>query len=73
MDVKTAFLNENLDEEVFIDQLESFMVERKEYIMYKLKRSIYGLKQASNNGIVSLMITSHLLVLKKKSLVDVYT
>ena len=40
MDVKTTFLNENLDEE-------GFMVEGNEHMVCKLKRSIYGLKQAS--------------------------
>ncbi|KAL0550167.1 hypothetical protein IC582_014670 [Cucumis melo] len=47
MDVKTAFLNGNLDEEVFMDQPEGFMVEGKEHMVCRLKRSIYGLKQAS--------------------------
>ena len=48
MNVKNCFSkNENLDEEVFMDQLESFMVEGKEHMMCKLKWSIYGLKQAS--------------------------
>ncbi|KAA0048413.1 retrotransposon protein, putative, Ty1-copia subclass [Cucumis melo var. makuwa] len=46
MDVKTTFLNGNLDEEVFMDQPEDFMVEGKEHMVCKLKRSIYGLKQA---------------------------
>ena len=45
--IKTTFLNENLDEEMFMDQPEGFMVEGKEYMMCKLKRSIYGFKQAS--------------------------
>ncbi|KAL4032328.1 hypothetical protein IC575_005399 [Cucumis melo] len=47
MNVKTVFLNENLDEKVFMDQLEGFMVKGKERMVCKLKRSIYGLKQAS--------------------------
>ena len=47
MDVKTAFLNEDLDEDVYMDQPEGFSVEGKEQLVCKLKKSIYGLKQAS--------------------------
>ncbi|KAA0060343.1 MuDRA-like transposase [Cucumis melo var. makuwa] len=34
MDVKTAFLNGNLDDEVFMDQPEGFMVEGKEHMIH---------------------------------------
>nr|GEZ81739.1 hypothetical protein [Tanacetum cinerariifolium] len=47
MDVKTAFLNGDLHKDVYMTQLEGFMVEGKEHMVCKLKRSIYGLKQAS--------------------------
>ena len=47
MDVKTAFLNGSLEEEVYMDQHEGFSIERKEHLACKLKKSIYGLKQAS--------------------------
>ena len=47
MDVKTAFLNGDLEEDVYIDQLVGFAEEGKEHMVCKLKRSIYGLKQAS--------------------------
>ena len=48
MDVKTAFLNGKLEEEVYMIQSEKF-TSTDESKVYKLKRSIYGLKQASRS------------------------
>ena len=47
MDVKTAFLNGYLDENVYMTQPIGFVVEGKERIGCRLKKSIYRLKQAS--------------------------
>ncbi|GJW68678.1 retrotransposon protein, putative, ty1-copia subclass [Tanacetum coccineum] len=47
MDVKTAFLNEYLSNEVYIEQTEGFVNPKYPNRVCKLKRSIYGLKQAS--------------------------
>nr|GEX00729.1 hypothetical protein [Tanacetum cinerariifolium] len=47
MDVKTAFLNEHLSEEVYMEQPEGFVNPKYPNHVCKLKRSIYGLKQAS--------------------------
>ena len=48
MDVKTAVLNGNITEEVYMTQPEGF-ISRNGCKVYKLQRSIYGLKQASRS------------------------
>ena len=45
MNVKTAFLNSDLDEEIYMEQPEGFIVPRQERKVYKLVKSLYGLKQ----------------------------
>jgi len=47
MDVKIAFLNGNLEEDIYMDQPVGFIEEGKEHMVCKLKKSIYGLKQTS--------------------------
>nr|GEX11530.1 retrotransposon protein, putative, Ty1-copia subclass [Tanacetum cinerariifolium] len=47
MDVKTAFLNGHLSEQVYMEQPEGFVNPKYPNHVCKLKRSIYGLKQAS--------------------------
>ncbi|GJX56255.1 retrotransposon protein, putative, ty1-copia subclass [Tanacetum coccineum] len=47
MDVKTAFLNGYLNEEVYMEQPKGFVNPKYPNRVCKLKRSIYGLKQAS--------------------------
>ncbi|GJR40639.1 zinc finger, CCHC-type containing protein [Tanacetum coccineum] len=46
MDVKTSFLNGDLDEEVYMRQPEGFIMSGNEHKVCKLVKSVYGLKQA---------------------------
>ena len=49
MDVKTAFLHGNLTEDVYMIQPEGFVDLTRTSKICKLKRSIYGLRQASRS------------------------
>jgi hypothetical protein len=46
MDVKTAFLNGDIDEEIYMEQPEGFSSPGKDKKVCKLVKSLYGLKQA---------------------------
>nr|GEV15921.1 hypothetical protein [Tanacetum cinerariifolium] len=59
MDVKTAFLNGNLREEVYVSQPDGFVDPDNPNHVYKLKKALYGLKQAPRawrNGIDLLLV-----------------
>ena len=46
MDVKSGFLNGELEEEVYIEQPEGFQLSENTDYVCKLKKALYGLKQA---------------------------
>jgi hypothetical protein len=46
MDVKSSFLNGELEEEVYIEQPEGFQLSENTEYVCKLKKALYGLKQA---------------------------
>ena len=46
MDVKIAFLNGDLNEEVYMEQPEEFVLPGNERKVCKLVKPLYGLKQA---------------------------
>ncbi|GLJ18051.1 hypothetical protein SUGI_0318500 [Cryptomeria japonica] len=46
MDVKSTFLNGDLEEEVYIEQLDGFSLSHEGDMVCKLKKALYGLKQA---------------------------
>jgi hypothetical protein len=46
MDVKSAFLNGDLEEQVYVDQPSGYVKQGYEEQVYKLNKALYGLKQA---------------------------
>lgn len=44
LNVKSNFLNCELEEEIYVDQLEGYKVKVYEDTVYKLKKALYGLK-----------------------------
>ena len=44
--IKTTFLDDNLDESIYMIQLDGFIAKSKENLVCKLHKSIYGLTQA---------------------------
>ena len=46
LDVKSAFLNGDLQEDVYVTQPEGFVKHGKEHLVYKMIKALYGLHQA---------------------------
>ncbi|KAI3790253.1 hypothetical protein L2E82_03169 [Cichorium intybus] len=46
LDVKTAFLHGELEEDIYMEQPEGFIIPGKENLVCRLKKSLYGLKQS---------------------------
>ena len=83
LDVKTAFLYGELEEELYMDQPEGFKLKGQERKVMRLKRAIYGLKQAALAwwkaldkslaalGLTRLLSDSGLFVNKEKTIIAI--
>jgi hypothetical protein len=67
MDVKTTFLNGELDEEIYMQQPDGFVVKGQENKVCRLIKSLYALNKPRNSGMKSLILHLHLLPLCKRS------
>ena len=50
LDVKSTFLNDDLQEEVYVVQPEGFVIKAEEHKVYKLSKALDGLWQAPGCG-----------------------
>ena len=46
LDIKSAFLNSEISEEIYVKQPEGYEIPGKEHHVYKLRKALYRLKQA---------------------------
>ena len=72
MDVKTAFLNGELKEEIYMQQPDGFVIDGQERKVCRLIKSLYGLKQAPKQW-HDKFNTTHLLASLLMKLTNVYT
>jgi hypothetical protein len=71
MDVKTTFLNGEIEEEVYIEQPYGFVIHEKESHVCRLKKAMYGLKQAPRAWYAR--IDGHLMSLGFKKVLSIPT
>jgi hypothetical protein len=74
LDVKTVFLHGELEEEIYMDQPEGFIVPGKEDLVCKLKMSLYGPKNSlQDSGIKGLIYLSLHMSSRDLNMIDVFT
>ena len=54
MDIKSAYLNESIAEDIYMHQLKGYEEPGKEHLLTKLRNGLYGLKQAGREWYTTL-------------------
>ena len=49
LDVKSTFLNGELEEEVYMEQLKGYVIKDDDHKVYHMRKTLRGLKQASRD------------------------
>ena len=73
MNVKTSFLNGELEEEIYMKQPEGIVVFGEEEKVCRLVKSFYGLKQAHNNDMLNLIKQCWQIDSKLMNVISVFT
>ena len=72
MDVKTTFLNGDLEKAIYMEQPESFSTPGQKKKVCKLVKFLHGLKQAPNNDMKSLIVPHWKVGLESTNVTNVY-
>jgi hypothetical protein len=73
MDLKSAFLNGPIKEEVYVEQPPGFEDDRYPDHVYKLSKALYGLKQAPKHGMNALEIFFFLMLSRLGKLIPLFS
>jgi hypothetical protein len=73
MEVKTNFLNETIEEEVYIEKYQGFEVHGRESDVCRINKSLYGLKHVPSSCIPRLTYTCRVWALPRVRQILIYT
>jgi len=73
LDVETTFFHGDLEEEIYMDQPQSFKVKGNEHMVCKFKMILYGSSRHLDSGIRSLILSCLIMDIKEHLQIIVFT